>query len=602
MSPEAQVVAHQSRLGKIAMAAMGKDVSYVGDPQTGKITPVVQQRSFSDFARNLVGGLLMGGAMGQEAAAAHGGSPLAGFLAGANGAVQRNQQQDQQARAQAVQQMKQQQDAQKDQQDQQESVDRDALAKAQIAHSNLTTLQLNQTMQRQGYEDHARLAQAGKANVQPFVDAGLKPIFENIPESKMQETIQNYPGASALDWTHTGVMDASDLSKATGLDVEQTGEHQVQGPDGQTHWESTFTAFDPKGEVPLSGQTLTQWKQDGFLDTLGANGKDVLKPDMPIPANQYIALKNAHEKFQLQTEQTRQQKQKVAMDAADLAAKQALAHQRTASGDVNEAKADGTIPTGPRQKRASQTQQVADAAETASPDGKGGDQVSRAGDNILAGYSTLDDAGRGMGKEAAEFRRKVQDYILQKSPENHYDFEAQAAESKEFRSVPVRAKLAANETLTGKDGKSGLLEDLSKAAHEAGLTQFPPLNDVQAWARIESGGKKGIKVHQLARDVAEQYGTIFAQGGATSDVKIKLGQENFPEKFNAGQTDEAVEAARIALGDKMRVLADHNRFIRSHYGASIPVRVQNDKGRTGTTTMDKVDNLLAQNKNWKRLN
>lgn len=602
-SPAAQVVAHQSRLGQIAMAAMGKQVSYQADPQTGVVTPVVQQRSFSDFARNLVGGLLLGGAIGAKAGAEAGGSPLAAGVAGAQGVNAQQQQQQQDARAQAVQQMKEQQDAAKSDQDLEESKDREALTKAQIAHSNLTTLQLNQAIQRQGYDDHDRLAQSGKANVQPYVDAGLKPIFEDIPESQMEQTIKNYPGAGSLDWTHTGMVTGSDLSKVTGLDVEQTGEHPVQGPDGQTHYESTFTAYDPKGEVPLSQQTLSQWKQDGFLQSLGANAQDVLKPDMQMPAQQYIALKNQHEKFQLQTEQTRQQTQKVAMDAAKLDVQKSLAAQHTASAAALNSKAHGTART----SRANQTDTALDAAgelpdgpAKVTPGDTGGDSVTRAATNVMGGYSTLDDVGRGMGTNATQFRRAVQDSILKQDPS--YDFEGQKAESKEFNSIPVRTKMTANETLTGRDGKSGLLKDLSDAAHAANLTTIPSLNDVQAWTRIQSGSAAGVKAHQLATDVAEQYGSIFAQGGATSDAKIKLGQDNFPKNFNTAQTDEAVSAARVALGDRMRVYADHNRFIRAHYGAAIPVQIQDDKGNTGKTTMDQVDGLLAKNKNWKRLN
>jgi hypothetical protein len=577
MAQQAQLqtarTSHLSQIGQMVLGAMGKDVNYSIDPQTGQTVTSVTPQKPGELFRRILAGALVGGAVGGQDARAAGGSPLAGAVGGAGAAQAQMQQQDQQKQANAQQQFKNQQAAAKDQEDQTEGDLNQQLQKAQIAHANLGTLQLNQLTQGKDYDVHVQHADAGKANVAPYIDAGLKPVFDSIPEADMQKTIQSNPGASALDW-------------------EPTGTHETVDPDGTHHYQYTYSAFDPKGKVPMAQTTLTAWKKDGFLDSLGSNA-DVLQPDKQLTASEFIALKNKHTQYQIQQETDRQHTQAVAMDAAKLANVQAQAAQHQASAD----KSHTALRTG----RAAQTGQVADAAADVADPNNTDDRIGRAAKNIMAGNDTIDTVAKGMGKESAKFRQDVQDRVL-KLAGGTYDFEGQRQEAKEYNSVPVQTKIKANTTLTGSDGKSGLLSELQQEAHKANITSIPALNDVQAWSRIQSGNPEGVTLHQLMNDIAEQYGSIFAQGGATSDAKIKLAQENFPKNFNTGQIDEAVRAARIALGDRMRVYADHNRFVRSHYGASIPVRIQDDTGHFGNTTMDKVDGLLAQNPKWKRAN
>gem|GEM_PF-7032065 len=57
----------------------------------------------------------------------------------------------------------------------------------------------------------------------------------------MQYLIQNRPGASTFDWEATGVK----LST---------------GPDGKPTYQYTYSAYDPKGKVPVSAGTIAQWK------------------------------------------------------------------------------------------------------------------------------------------------------------------------------------------------------------------------------------------------------------------------------------------------------------------------------------------------------
>jgi hypothetical protein len=576
---QAAKTSHLAGIGQQLLGALGKEANYSIDPKTGQTVTTVSNMKPGELFRRILAGALVGGAVGGQAARAAGGSPLAGAVAGAGAVEQMKGQQDEGRREQAQNQFKNQMTADKNQRDQQETDVNGQLLKAQIAHSNIGTLKLNQETQAQDYDTHQKHAQAGKTNVAPYLDAGLKPTFDQVPEEEMQKTIQSNPGASALDWEPVGMKESVDA---------QTGEH---------HYQYVYSAFDPKGKVPLSDVTLNAWKKDGFLDTMGQNAADILQPGKQLDASQYIALKNKHTQYQLQQETDRQKQQKVAMDAADLADKQAQAAQRLGAAHASDAKSHQTARAG----RATQTSQAADAASDVSDPNNADDRVGRAAKNIIAGNDTIDTVGKGMGKEASKFRQDVQDRILKLSG-GKYDFEGQRQEAKEFNSVPVQTKVKANVTLTGSDGKSGLLSELQQEAHKAGITSLPALNDVQAWGRIQSGSPEGVTLHQLMNDIAEQYGSIFAQGGATSDAKIKLAQENFPKNFNTAQIDEAVRAARIALGDRMRVYADHNRFVRAHFGASIPVRIVDDKGRGGTTTMDKVDDLLAKNKNWKRAN
>ena len=154
----------------------------------------------------------------------------------------------------------------------QEAVTIDTLRKAQIAGANLENVRTQQLTQAESFKLHQDVATAGKQHFADYQAAGLSPIMKDIPETEMQRTIANRPGASTFDWEATGVK--------VGIDPNT----------GQATHEYLYSAYDPKGQIPVSKGTIAQWKADG-MDKLYPDLFNMVKPGKPLDAQQYVELK-----------------------------------------------------------------------------------------------------------------------------------------------------------------------------------------------------------------------------------------------------------------------------------------------------------------------
>lgn len=156
------------------------------------------------------------------------------------------------------------------------------------------------------FEQHQKLADQGRQHFTDFEAAGLSPIFKGIPEAEMQDLIKNRTGASTFDW------------EATGVKLET-------GPDGKPTYQYTYSAYDPKGKVPVSQGTIDQWKKDG-MDKYYPELFNILKPGKEVDATHYIELKRLDSKLfgdnilrQKADQETQEFKSKQALSSAQTA-------------------------------------------------------------------------------------------------------------------------------------------------------------------------------------------------------------------------------------------------------------------------------------------
>jgi hypothetical protein len=276
---QAATLAHAARTGLGFRALMGTHVNYQQTPN-GPV-PVQQQNKPGDLFRSILAGAIMGGAAGAEGPDAAGsGWSAAGRGAGAARAGQ--QQAQQQAAAQAQQQWQNQLTAQKEQREQTGFDTEQQVRKAQIAQANAETLRTNMMTQGESFKMHQDVANADKDRISTFVNAGVKPTFEDIPESQMADIMKNSPGASTLDWRHTGV--------------------KLGPPDanGNPTYEYTLSAYDPKASAPLSAATIDQWKQDGLFK-YHPEYADVAKAGKVLTVDQFTALDKQAQNYSNQT-------------------------------------------------------------------------------------------------------------------------------------------------------------------------------------------------------------------------------------------------------------------------------------------------------------
>ena len=259
-SPQAAQLARNVKTGLGFHALLGSHVEYQQGPN-GPVPVPIQDKPGQLF-RSILAGAIMGGAAGANGPNP-GGAGYAGFGRGAQ-AVQANQQEQQQnAQKQAQQQFENQQKANA-------ANTEDQVRKAQIAQANAETLRTNLMTQGASFELHQKVADADKDRISTFANAGVKPTFEDIPESQLQDIIKNSPGASTLDWRHTGV-------KTT------------IGPDGNPSYEYTLSAYDPRASAPLSAATVKQWGEDGLFK-YHPEYKDIAKEGKTLSVDQFTAL------------------------------------------------------------------------------------------------------------------------------------------------------------------------------------------------------------------------------------------------------------------------------------------------------------------------
>jgi hypothetical protein len=126
--------------------------------------------------------------------------------------------------------------------------------------------------------------------------------------------------------------------------------------------------------------------------------------------------------------------------------------------------------------------------------------------------------------------------------------------------------------LTGTDNKSGNLGTLMTAS--AGIpraTQFPPINDAAAWAKLNAGDPKMAAYHAAVVEVSDQVAKILQGGGsgnATSDKKLEQATELFRVGFTNEQINETATTLRDLLGNRKKALIEGNRYLEKQFGGT----------------------------------
>ena len=278
-NPQVATAVHDSLIGRAFKAISGQNTQYQVDPSTGKMVQTQVPNTPGQFFRNVVASAIVGGAAGADNANSRSaGSGLAAGALGARAALNRDQQLDQERVQRAQQDYQNQLVSQRNQREEAEAQRQaqgfqteETLRKANIAHANAETYRTNVLTQGEDFKTHQEVAEAGNTHFSDYKDAGLKPIAENVSEQEMNDFMKNRPGSSQLDWEATGVK--------VGKDAQGNPTHEY-----------TYSAFDPKGQIPVSQGTLDQWKKDG-MDKYYPDLFKNLKAGRELDVNAYVSLK-----------------------------------------------------------------------------------------------------------------------------------------------------------------------------------------------------------------------------------------------------------------------------------------------------------------------
>lgn len=313
MSPDQ---AHSSMVGRVFKSLMGQpNVTYTRDPNTGQMVQTAVPQKAGNLFRSILAGSLLGAAASADQV--HNGSGLAAAGVGYTAQQKQAEQQDQLKRQQADQdfqsRLKLNDERRKDEesQRQQQSLDlekqrtnsTELLNKAQIAQAQAETIRTNTLTQGTDFENHQKVADAGKQNVADYEASGIKPIARGIAEGdEMNQWIKDHPGQTA--------------------DAEATGVKITTGTDGKPDYHLTYDIYDPKGTVTLSQETISKWKKDG-LDPQYLKG---LSSGMKLSAKDFVAIKHQADKSyndnfekSLKDNQLEESKQRINLTKAETA-------------------------------------------------------------------------------------------------------------------------------------------------------------------------------------------------------------------------------------------------------------------------------------------
>lgn len=119
-------------------------------------------------------------------------------------------------------------------------------------------------------------------------------------------------------------------------------------------------------------------------------------------------------------------------------------------------------------------------------------------------------------------------------------------------------------SLTGKDGKSGNLQQLVNMSNSINRTDFPALNDKIAWAKLQLGHPEMAAYYATVTEVSDQVAKILQGGGTgngTSDAKLKQAQELFDTGFSKASIQAVAGALHPLLGNRQREMIGDNRYL-----------------------------------------
>lgn len=175
-----------------------------------------------------------------------------------------------------------------------------------------------------------------------------------------------------------------------------------------------------------------------------------------------------------------------------------------------------------------------------------------------------------LSKKASSYNatlKAANDYSLQKYGKP-FDVAQAASDYKFATNTGTQNTLKYLNSLVGADNKGGNLGNLVQLSSKINRTELPPLNDIEAWAKINTGDPQMAAYDAAITEVADQVAKILQGGGTgngTSDAKLKQAQELFSKKFTKDQVTAIAGTLRDLLGNRKTEMIGSNRYLQKQY-------------------------------------
>lgn len=533
---------HHSVLGRaiksLVGAIHGTETRYQPN-STGGVSEIQTPAKPGAIFRQLLAGALIGGAVGSEPVGSKDdehrrsvGGFLGGFSRGAAGVAQNAQQRDQAAFERAKQQVTMSQEAQR-------SSDEHTLHQATAAHLAAQTVSLSHQMHLQDAENIEKHNAAAKAYAQALTDSGAIPGKVSINGGEPTDTAK-----------------ASDLAAAF---VKDPTILKASSPDYVRHFVLTTDPSELRAVTDSSGHVGWQ-KEDGTPANLADVGS-VKILDVPtrtfrtpgmIPGSQINAARG----------------QKIVDD------------DKTYSLTPQGMSALYTLNLSDANKRSLSAQRDASAKkQTAQASASGGTRV--AGSDVTLNGRKY--SGRAVDlvegdMDPSQLSKRSKDYNEKLDEARSYSLAkygrpfdlARAQSDYKFANNPATQNtLRYLNSLTGSDNKSGNLGELFRLSDTINRTEFPALNNAEAWARLQTGDPQMASYYSAVTEVADQVAKIVQGGGSgsgTSDAKLKQASELFSRGFTKDQIKGVSQTLRTLLANRKTELVGSNRYLLKQFG------------------------------------
>lgn len=150
-----------------------------------------------------------------------------------------------------------------------------------------------------------------------------------------------------------------------------------------------------------------------------------------------------------------------------------------------------------------------------------------------------------------------------------FDMAKASADYKVASNIQMQNTLKYLNSLVGPDNHGGNLQTLVNNSNQITRTQFPALNDVAAWGRLQTGDPAIAGYRANVLEVADQVAKILQGGGTgsgTSDEKLKQAQNMFSTGFNNAQILDVANTLRQLLGNRKTELIGNNVYLNRWFG------------------------------------
>lgn len=454
----------------------------------------------------------------------------------------------------------------------------------------------------------------GKLAVEPY--RKWHDVQDGISQNDLQTRMATYmknPDVGA---------DGKPIPFATQFHIFQTGDEEIQGPDGSKHVVPTYSVVKsseqqveitdklhdllaknlPKGDVPPVGtkidghlydNQITQAMQvNAAYEAMEASGvkRDQLEDTQNFRQAMQVAghfmADNIADPFEGLQGGLNQAKTKIAQDTQALALAQKAGDQNAIqkAQDMltqanSEKSAIETIVNSPAMEKQRETynekltiqreKEKEKAEEKAKAQDK--EEIGYTGQSLAQGLQDFSQVpARGAAKEA--YNKAANEYSMA----NYgvpYEPAKRNAQFKFAQNTQTQNTLKYLGSLTGGatgGGGGGNLGELIKQSNGINRTDFPAINDVEAWAKLQTGDKNMAAYRATVTEVADQVAKILQGGGSgngTTDAKLKQAQELFDKGFSKDSIVAVGNALQPLLANRSKSMIGDNVYLLRQYGS-----------------------------------